>query len=162
MRCRGRDESASSLRHVNPKSMMNSKHSSSRSRSSLRALWELDTLAYFGRCLWVGPTMAIRRLQPRFTGERGQVVPCEHGRRLEPLRGRLFASVTLGPIDSRYSETFAALFSTRSPTVPLVKRNHSLPARFYVESFCLVSNPDNMCKINSGDFILSFLDKNRI
>lgn len=134
---------------------MNSKHSSSRSRSSLcaRALWELDTLAYFGRYLWVGPTMAIRRLQPRFTGERGQVVPREHGRRLEPLRGRLFASVTLGPIDSRYSETFAALFSTRSPTVPLVKRNHSLPARFYVESFCLVSNPDNMCKINSGEFL---------
>lgn len=41
----------------------------------VRALWKLDTLAYFGRYLWVGPTMAIRRLQPRFTGERGQVVP---------------------------------------------------------------------------------------
>ena len=25
----------------------------------LRALWELDTLAYFGQYLWVGPTMAL-------------------------------------------------------------------------------------------------------
>lgn len=48
------------------------------------------------------------------------------------LRRRLFASVTLGPIDSRYSETLAALFHSLLPYEPLVK--HALSSRSHVQT----------------------------
>lgn len=48
------------------------------------------------------------------------------------LRRRLFASVTLGPIDSRYSETLAALFHSLLPYERLVK--HALSFRSHVQT----------------------------
>lgn len=48
------------------------------------------------------------------------------------LRRRLFASVTLGPIDSRYSETLAALFHSLLPYESLVK--HALSIRSHVQT----------------------------
>lgn len=95
-------------------------------------LWRLDTVAYFGRCLWVGPTMATRRLQPRFTGERGQVEPWTR------TQARAAPQAFICKRDSG-SDRFAILWNVRrslplAPTVRLVKLLFFKHSFFYIHS----------------------------